>query len=441
MILYFDSKGQLREEISEYILQDALGNTVSTSFITTDGNISANKIFALFEGETPTKAQAYITYRMPNGNIYSNASIECDAVAEASIAYNAHRDLKMFQYGKIYRFMQFNLPSALLTTGGAGVYQANIVLYPDSVTAKSYPQFSFKAEGTPANLVVNEITDTQYSLILAMLQNFIPYSGAEQNVDLGLHYLYCSTVYCTDLNVRDSDNTYAIDIYLDLQHRPILRRKHLSTYLTYRFPIDEDGSAFTLATREWVGEQSYVPYSGATADLDLGTHKISLTQVDLSVSSGGETKTGVLRLDSSGYPMFGLSNGKSFLFPSDESGSKTIATRDWAKRLLTPSAIGITTTSSNVNGYNGAEFPVGASPDGLYVFTYGNCMVLLPVAGLVAGTEYKTASVLVGSGDAGFQLKVLTYRLTSENGLQIYQKENFIPTGWTAYLTKIALYS
>ena len=110
---------------------------------------------------------------------------------------------------------------------------------------------------------------------------------------------------------------------------------------------------------------------------------------------------------------------------------------------LNPESIGQTNTAYQSDvGYNGAAFNIGtnaAAIGGFYVFTYGNCMVTFPVYGVTSGTEYKVAAALVNSGGS-YSVKVLTYKYVSSSGmLYIYQKENYIPTGYGSALFRIKL--
>lgn len=448
MILYFGTNGRLLETVTEYELASG-----AKSFITSSGNISSNKIFAYFEGEEPTILQASVTYLLPNGSVFENSSIPADAIVEDSILLDLNRDLTYFKYGKTYRFVEFDLPAALLTTGGAGVYQANFTLYPSTDQARAYGDFSFKAEGSPSQLVENEITDTQYQLILARFSNCVPYTGASANVNLGNYSLTANSV-----NLRSGIYTCSLDV--SDSGEPFVGTYANGNNIVWVFSVDETGVK-TIATRQWVSNQGYATEEWATSQF------LTETAGDAKyLPLTGGTVTGSLKLTSSlkfsktlensnyewefgvnpygGFPStFELANNtinERFVFkPSSGNVTRYVATEEWVQGLLTPNAVGSATTSANVNGYNGAQFTIGDN-NGLYFFTYGNCSVMIPVYGLVAGTEYKIASALNGGGQAGFQVKVLTYRLTGDGDLQIYQKENFIPTGYTAYLMRIKLY-
>ena len=113
--------------------------------------------------------------------------------------------------------------------------------------------------------------------------------------------------------------------------------------------------------------------------------------------------------------------------------------------ILKPEFIGsVTTTSINIPGvsnYNGAEFNLGVNPtelNGLYVFTFGKAMNLIPIYGITSNTQYKISG-MINNGDDSFSNVVLSYNYTGQK-LQFYCVRNPIPIGYTAYLYKIKLY-
>jgi len=111
--------------------------------------------------------------------------------------------------------------------------------------------------------------------------------------------------------------------------------------------------------------------------------------------------------------------------------------------VLTPTTIGTFVSELGVGGteFKGFTFELDSEDyNGLYMFTYGNTMILLPVYNLVNGTEYKVSAAIL-NGEGGYVSRILTYRFNSTNGeLYIYQKENLIPIGYTGYLFRIKLY-
>ena len=110
------------------------------------------------------------------------------------------------------------------------------------------------------------------------------------------------------------------------------------------------------------------------------------------------------------------------------------------ENAFTPGYIGQATSNPNTYGYIGFGFNVSGDNtqvNGLYMFTYGNSTVLLPIYNITRDIEYKTAAALLDES-GGYRHAVLTYVLT-DNGLFIYQKEGIIPRGYTGYLFKIKL--
>lgn len=185
---------------------------------------------------------------------------------------------------------------------------------------------------------------------------------------------------------------------------------------------------------------SYVPYYGATDDVILGNHKLSCKEavVDKITFDGGNSWA-ELELDSSSnlhlksYDDNELLSG-DIKFPNNITA--TVATSD----LLKPTLIGQTLIADNA-GYNTAVFDINVNDmNGIYVFTYGNCMIPLVAYGLTSETEYKTSACLV-DGSGNYKVKVLTYKYASALGkMYIYSKENYMPQGWGAALYKIKLY-
>lgn len=171
MLLYFSSNGQLKEVVNDYDLLDPTTDAVLASgFLTASGSINANFLFAIFEGENPTPLQVSVTYQMPGGGIYSNASIPATGTLSAYIKFDKGRDLTNFKAGKTYEFVKFSL-NDVLAVGGEGYYRANFELYKNTPEARAFGTFEFTAQGSPSQLVKNEVTETQYQLILAEISS------------------------------------------------------------------------------------------------------------------------------------------------------------------------------------------------------------------------------------------------------------------------------
>lgn len=86
---------------------------------------------------------------------------------------------------------------------------------------------------------------------------------------------------------------------------------------------------------------------------------------------------------------------------------------------------------------NAAVFNVGTNIKGVYMFTYGYCMVLIPIYNPTENTVYRIASAIVDSG-GNYSVKILSY-FYSSGKIVIFNNENLLPANWDAYLFRIKL--
>ena len=132
---------------------------------------------------------------------------------------------------------------------------------------------------------------------------------------------------------------------------------------------------------------------------------------------------------------------------SDGSTTKTM-TQLLAGINVTPTAIGSATSSSNKFTFNLGT--TSSSPDlsnggGLGVFTFGNCMNLIPLFNLTSGTTYKTVGTFVYDSGGSVVTTTINYKYTkssSVNTLEIWSgnADRKIVNSYTGYLflTKLA---
>jgi len=169
MIVWLNVDGSVGEIVSSYALQDGSGEVVASSFSPRFGNEGgADEIYAYFEGGSPSGGIAYISYRMPSGEIYGNAAVAAAGKESLSIKLDKSRDMRLFKAEKPYEFQRFPFPSGLISTGGAGLYSAGVT---DSADGKTYSfgPILFQAKD---NAVVREtaITSSEYAQLIAQLQ-------------------------------------------------------------------------------------------------------------------------------------------------------------------------------------------------------------------------------------------------------------------------------
>ena len=111
---------------------------------------------------------------------------------------------------------------------------------------------------------------------------------------------------------------------------------------------------------------------------------------------------------------------------------------NFKSNILKPEYIG-TTKSVVENTKNSFVFQLKNNDhNGIYLFTYGNCMVLIPIYNLQEGIEYKIA-MSIRKADNGVNNVVLTY-VVDGNYLVLYNYDNLIPLDYDGYLFRIKLY-
>ena len=137
----------------------------------------------------------------------------------------------------------------------------------------------------------------------------------------------------------------------------------------------------------------------------------------------------------------------------DPINNMDVVNKGFATNLLSPSLVGAGTTANITLGdgpsHNGFEIDLGTTSydNGLYIFTYGNCMVMLPIYNAQLKTVYHTSATLVNSSGS-FAVKDLRYMVydwgSAEYGyhmtLKIWEANDYMPIGYTGYLFKIKLY-
>lgn len=187
-----------------------------------------------------------------------------------------------------------------------------------------------------------------------------------------------------------------------------------------------------------------------TSNLTDGTNSISVAEIvnkqdALTAGSGISLENDTVSVDTNVIATKTSVDNISSVIPPSASSVNQLLTIDEGQSLLRPEFIGSVTTASinipGVSNYNGAEFNLGVNStelNGLYVFTFGNAMNLIPIYGITSNTQYKISG-MINNGDDSFSNVVLSYNYTGQK-LQFYCVRNLIPIGYTAYLYKIKLY-
>lgn len=200
MYVYFDKKGVLKEIINDEALRQ--------------GNYNVNKIYVFVEDRTYTSIDA--TYTLPSGVIVG--PLNFDEFEQAQIPFDAKRDLRFFKYYTNYNFCVIDLSEAETTDNpeieGAsaldegGVVHASLsIKIGETILALGEVNFMVEINTALQQGVVgseNYLSLSNYyylrTLIIGNVSNYVPYTGATDNVNLGNHYLMAGYIDVTSTN-------------------------------------------------------------------------------------------------------------------------------------------------------------------------------------------------------------------------------------------------
>lgn len=167
MIVYFDRNGKILETVTDYTLLDGSGSEIGHSFSANRGNQGTNSIFCYFDGfgESISKQNSFIQYRKPDGSLTD--TYPADADVDACIAYNQTKDMSFFRYGKMYRFVRFDLPSPdVMSESGSYGASVSVTWKESKVTVFSVICFSLKDSAISPD---KDISESQFNVLLNMI--------------------------------------------------------------------------------------------------------------------------------------------------------------------------------------------------------------------------------------------------------------------------------
>lgn len=285
MYLYFDVNGNLKEVIQTPVRQ---------------GSVEANKIYAFIsptteelDGDTYKKLDEYdsakINFELLDGGTNLNpnggSSVPMSEITK-QIPFDKNRDLKFFKYGYNYEFWTVELPSTV--TNVNGVVTASIYLYNNGESNDfALNRFSFNVEASVGVKPDSTMSESQYSYLYNRYHDlegqFIPYSGATNDINLGTHELTANKVNVGNLTIEQTGNN---SFEIGANYQDTLNLSFAEVDINGNKVLTEDDDVISsseletilsdYATKDWVQGQSYVTYT-ATDDLDLGDNELKFT--------------------------------------------------------------------------------------------------------------------------------------------------------------------
>ena len=293
MILYFNKNGQLLEQL-EYGSSARVGTTTFS-------------IFAYFEDldDYSEYNTAMISFKKPDlqGSEYPDFFM-----VQNTLTYDP--EVQGSDYFKTannpYRGFKFDFNS--VTSGGIivklldtpGMWEASITLYKSEDSSYVTGLVRFLVEG--AVYPEDDYYDPDINVIIGNIRNlliddYVPYRGANSNVDLGNHNLSVFEIlveniyYAGDLMISADDDLilHATDLTLNGDYVTINANNGMTVHADGE-QIEFNSASFTwngdeIATQRWVGNHidevlfDYVPYSGARTNVNLGNNNLSAKDV------------------------------------------------------------------------------------------------------------------------------------------------------------------
>ena len=161
--------------MTTYIYFDAAGRIIETvSSPNRKGDEGVSSIFVYWEGMGSAKpAQCLMTFRKGKATA---GPITADAIADSAIPYSRLRELRAFEYGKLYKFIKFAVPDEVTSSAGYWSASAQIVDGVNSQTVQTLGDIAFEVQDS-AVVPSGGLTLSQYNYLLSR------FADAVQSID------------------------------------------------------------------------------------------------------------------------------------------------------------------------------------------------------------------------------------------------------------------
>ena len=267
------------------------------------GNDNVNSIFFAIEGKPNTEWAGTLYCTLPNDEVEGPITLNYDTQTINGVEYSGYvwdvlADVTIYE-----GIVKFSLQATTLgTTNTLFTYQGQLVINPSSIvpneTKITVAQYEYLRD------TVLELNSDIVSLGQNLGQNYVPYSGADDNVDLGNHNLNVASI------TLYSDQAQILADELGLT---ITSTSRLYFYASnYSYKLSKENAWEEIATQDWVND-GFVPYTGATGDVNLGNNNLKFgTDYGIGLGING------LHIDASNDGAVFIDLGDSDLFIGDD---------------------------------------------------------------------------------------------------------------------------
>lgn len=308
MYIYFDVNGNLKEMVQEPVRE---------------GSVKSNFLYVYIKGTKDDN-----TYKLPtkwtNGKVNFNlldSSVNLNPSGSypmtkltgndcIQIPFDNKRDLYDFEYGYKYEVWSVELPTAVMSV--TGVVTATIYLYNDNEQL-ALDRISFNVQASAGIQFDNTMTQSQYSYLYNKYEN-LEYDISDNQMTFTVIKDTLTNINNRALSSFESNlvtvGTYqaykitkddeVLDEELASQYMKHMTGSSFLPKYNYEYPKNTlfvlfDGTvlkpqfdainglllypmSLPFALKDWVGT-NYVPYTGATKDVNLGEYKLNTSEI------------------------------------------------------------------------------------------------------------------------------------------------------------------
>lgn len=200
MYLYFDTQGNLKEQINDQALRQ--------------GNSNINKLYVYWEKSEDNEniTGLWARFKADDGtyNPSSSTWIQTNTYVEETIPYDKNRDLKFFNYFKEYKFYTITIPDAVLGQSGAWLGTLQFV---ETNSITTLGQLAFYVSESNSSVEADEnINIAQWNYLIALVSgalDSIPTKTSDLINDSG--YITSATFdgYVTETELETTLEDYA----------------------------------------------------------------------------------------------------------------------------------------------------------------------------------------------------------------------------------------
>lgn len=200
MYLYFDTQGNLKEQINDQALRQ--------------GNSNINYLYVYWEKSEDNEniTGLWARFKADDGtyNPSSSTWIQSNTYVEQTIPYDKSRDLKFFNYFKTYKFYVIQLPDAVLGQSGAWLGTLQFV---ETNSITTLGQLAFYVSESNASVEADEnINIAQWNYLIALVSgalDSIPTKTSDLINDSGYITSASFDGYVTDTELETTLEDYA----------------------------------------------------------------------------------------------------------------------------------------------------------------------------------------------------------------------------------------